>query len=520
MEAINLHYFARPESDKIINCIRSDRQRLINMLMLDCGLRVSETVTLRYEDFNFKNKCLTVRTLKKRGEKPIYRIIPLSDRLYAALADYITAHKNVQPSDFLFKGLKENTHLTRYAVNKYLSRTGHRENIKNLHPHALRHSFATQHITSGTPLENIKTMLGHSSYNTTLIYAHIPQQVLKQNIDNVTSAPPTLFTRLIRFFAPPKPAPRINVTFHTGNISIGRNNELDLLTRNMHNGINTLILGSIGSGKSHLLRQLQNTVGNVLKVPNQTNQPTPPKILKLDDVGNIKQSIANVLLYLYNNDKEKVFTLIYPDYDKTKIAERITRDSVKNLCNQIIKITARHEYILLIDSLDNITAKAVQTLEFLKDHFIIIAAAREIKVDKSSFLWNFDIIKLKNLQRPEALDLIHRLSYNLQVDDLDLFKNHIYEQTDGNPRAIYEMCDRYQKEPLLSTARIRAIRHTGAIPEIDCTVIVLIFLATIACLRYLNHEVENNSFRFIGGAALVLLIISRYFMKATKRKYV
>jgi hypothetical protein len=514
MEAINLHYFARNESDKIINCIRSDRQRLINMLMLDCGLRVSETVTLRYKDFNFKNKCLTVRTLKKRSEKPVYRIIPLSDRLYAELADYITARKDVQPSDFLFKGLKENTHLTRFAVNKYLSRTGNRENIKNLHPHALRHSFATQHITNGTPLENIKTMLGHSSYNTTLVYAHIPQQVLKQNIDNVTSAPPAFFTRVIRFFAPPGPAPRINIAFHTGNISIGRNNELDLLSRNMQNHINTLILGFIGSGKSHLLRQLQNTAA---KVPGQT---ATPKILKFDDAGNIKQSLASMLLYLYNNDKEKVFSLIYPDYDKTRIAERITRDSVKSLCSQIIKITARHEYILLIDSLDNITAKAVQTLEFLKDHFIIIAAAREIKVDKSSFLWNFDIVKLKNLPRPEALDLIHRLSYNLQIDDLDLFKNHIYEQTGGNPRAIYEMCDRYQKEPVLSTARIRAIRHTGAIPEVDCTVIVLIFLATIACLRYLNHEVENNSFRFIGGAALVLLIISRYFMKATKRKYV
>ena len=190
-----------------------------------------------------------------------------------------------------------------------------------------------------------------------------------------------------------------------------------------------------------------------------------------------------MLLYLYKNDKETVFNVIYPDFDAEKLSARITRDSVKNLCNLIIKVTAKREYTILIDSLDNITNKGVQTLEFLKDHFVIIGAAREIKIEKSSFIWNFDIIKLKNLQRPEAIDLIHRLSYNLQVDDLDVFKNHVYEQTDGNPRAIYEMCDRYQKETHLSTARIREIKHIGAVPEMDCTLIVLIFLAVVACLR-------------------------------------
>ena len=508
-----INYFTRSESDRIINCIRSERQQLINLIMLDCGLRVSETVSLTYENFNFKNKYLTVKSLKKRGKQ--YRIIPLSDRLYNALAEYIAKRKHIHASDFLFPGKFPERHITRFAINKYLKRTALKNNITKLHPHALRHSFATQHVEKGTPLENIKTMLGHNSYNTTLIYAHIPQALLKQNIDNVTGSKTTFLNRFVRLFAPLKPAKHININFHSGNISVGRNHELDQLIRNADNGINTLVTGFIGSGKSHLLNQL--------KTYYYTQQETGQiytKFLQFDDVGNIKQSLVNLLLFLYDNDKEKVFNLIYPNMDKSTFAQKITRDSVKSLCNHIIKITRRHEYILLIDSLDNITSKAVQTLEFLKDHFIIIAAAREIKIDKSSFLWNFDILKIQNLPRPVALDLIHRLSYNLQVDDFELFKNHIFEQTNGNPRAIYEMCDRYQKEPILNVSRIRAIRHAGALPEIDCTVIVLIFLACIACLRYLNHEVEGGSFRVIGGVALVFLIISRYFVKSMKRKYV
>ena len=513
MIASEINYFNRAESDNIIKCLKSERQKLINMIMLDCGLRVSETVSLKYENFNFKNKSLSVKSLKKRGK--VYRIIPLSDRLYNALADYISQRKNIQPSDYLFQGMIPGRHITRFAINKYLHRTAKKNNINNLHPHALRHSFATQHVVNGTPLENIKTMLGHTSYNTTLIYAHIPQSLLRQNINSVTGHRPTFFNRIIRFFAPLQTPKRININFHTGNISVGRGEELDQLIKNIDNGINTLMLGFIGSGKSHLLNQVQ-----MYYYAKQEVGQITTKILKFDDVGNIKQSLVNLLLFLYENDKENVFKLIYPNMDKSTFALRITRDSIKNLCNLIIKITQRHEYILMIDSLDNITNKAVQTLEFLKDHFVIIAAAREIKIDKSSFLWNFDVLKIQNLPRPVALDLIHRLSYNLQVDDIDLFKNHIFEQTNGNPRAIYEMCDRYQKEPVLSVSRIRAIRHTGALPEIDCTVIVLIFLACIACLRYLNHEVEGGSFRVIGGVALIFLIISRYFVKSMKHKFV
>jgi site-specific recombinase XerD len=42
-----------------------------------------------------------------------------------------------------------------------------------LHPHALRHSFATHHLSAGSSLAEIKTMLGHQNFNTTLIYAEI-----------------------------------------------------------------------------------------------------------------------------------------------------------------------------------------------------------------------------------------------------------------------------------------------------------------------------------------------------------
>jgi site-specific recombinase XerD len=50
-----------------------------------------------------------------------------------------------------------------------------KKKILPLHPHALRHSFATHHLSAGSSLAEIKTMLGHQNFNTTLIYAEIPK---------------------------------------------------------------------------------------------------------------------------------------------------------------------------------------------------------------------------------------------------------------------------------------------------------------------------------------------------------
>lgn len=491
-----IHYFAKNQSDSIIGQINNPRQKLIALIMLDCGLRVSECVSLQYKNFNFRDKALTVKSLKKRRE--LSRTIPLSDRLYAQLAEYVT-DKRVTPDAWLFPGSGD-SHVTRFAVNKYLDRYAERKDIPYLHPHALRHSFATQHLIAGTPLENIKTMLGHVSFDTTLVYAHIPQHVLRQNIDNLGNK-----TSFLKRILKPKTKPVINLSFDGNEIIIGRNAEIKSLADNASRKINTLVTGEIGVGKSCLLKQLETC-------------RLDSKILKLDDVGNIKKSLVNILIYLYNGDKEALFNVIHANADKEKTFEKITRESTKNISEEIIKVTRKHEYILLIDSLDDITNKAVRTLEFLKDHFVIIAAAREVKVDKSSFLWNFDVIRMKNMTRKDALTLISRLSCDLQTSDFELFRNHVYEQSAGNPRAVKELCDRYKKEPILDVAVIRSITHRGARKELDCTFVIILFLALVTCLRYLNHEVGDKSFRFIGGCAMALMLLSRYFMKGAKRK--
>jgi len=575
MNISKLHYLSPVEANNLLSTIKNLKHRLLVLLMVDCGLRVSECISLRYSNFDFKDKTLHVKSLKKR-DKQSTRIIPLSKRLYQELSNYLNLRKGIHAEDYLFPnpisqrkmlnkhsssaggGQEGAAHISRFAVNRMLSRLQYRNPVTsvNLHPHTLRHTFATQHLSAGTPIHNIKEMLGHASLNTTLIYAHIPIEHLRNNVETVTNPKSKVQKFFIRVFSPLHlwrgVGGEVNLHFrNTGIPTVGRNIILKQIFNNVDRGINTLILGNVGVGKSHLINCIKEnfqhqcppepdtersepnnkeqndtfmvSLSNHDKQKGSTNSnraPRTPKLLTLDNTADLKPTLAQMLLYILKTDQKGVYDFLYPDYDYNKALAHISRDTVQNIANKIVEITAKKSYTLLIDNVDAITPKATKVLEIFKDHFTIVTTARSVAVNRSSFIWNFDVIRLKELDRDSAMKLIQAHSGGIQVQDYNLFRNHVFEQTNGNPRAIEEIITRYRKEPVITNAVIRQIRHTGALREIDCSFAILLFLACVACLRYLNHEVSNASFRVIGGIGLVFLFLSRYIFRLTRKTHV
>ena len=211
--------------------------------------------------------------------------------------------------------------------------------------------------------------------------------------------------------------------------------------------------------------------------------------------------------------------MIFGDFDKTQILQKLQKDSVYNLISEIMKITDKHEYIMVIENVDGITTKAAKCIELLKDHFVIITTARQVPLNKSSFLWNFKQIELQPLNRITSIELIHKLSYDLDVEDFELYRQHIYDQSAGNPRVIFELCDRFRKEIYVTEENIRTIRHVGGLKEIDMSWTVMLLLACVALLRYTSREMGSESLRFIGGIAMIGLMFFRFFLSKTKRRY-
>ena len=155
------------------------RNRTILELMYSSGLRVSETVNLRVNDLKFDEGVIRVTG---KGDKE--RIVPIGIPAERLLQKYLDT---VRP-----KLLKEN--LGESAV--FLSNNGKvldRERVwgiikeaaklagikKNIHPHTLRHSFASHLLANGADLRVIQEMLGHADISTTQIYTHVDQDRLK-----------------------------------------------------------------------------------------------------------------------------------------------------------------------------------------------------------------------------------------------------------------------------------------------------------------------------------------------------
>jgi integrase/recombinase XerD len=499
-----VHYLNKRDSQRLVNSIKKINHKLIVLLMLDCGMRVSEAISLKLNDFDFKRKTVRVRSLKKRT-KTKYRTIPLSSRLYNVLADYLYKNKFDYDS-FLFPSDKTNSgHIIRQGVNHFLERYKNSLNIRNLHPHTLRHTCATSHLAQGVDLVHIKELLGHENLNTTTIYTHIPEEILRNSIEKAAAVDEPFFKKIAKKWFSTKKELLISMPTENNLPAIGRASEIEKVQSFINRDINTIILGPVGVGKSHLLSSIISD---------------NKKILRLDDCDNIKRSLILLLIYLYKNEKEAVFNLLYGDYDLEKLQIRLNRDSVRGLCDEIKKVVEQKEYILRIDTVDRITPKSIKALEELKDTFTIFTTARNISLNKGSFLWNFEIVHLNNLSRQASLELINRLSYDLSVEDYELFKNHIYEQSNGNPRVIFELVERYRKEPVITSDVVRDIRHFGSLKEIDMSLMIIIFLASLAILRYVSREIDNDSYRLLGGVAMILLIISRYFFRYSKRKFI
>ena len=161
------------------------RNYCIIHLMLDAGFRCSDVVNLNISDINFENHYLIVQ-----GKGSKYRCVPMSQRLEKYILTYILKYRENVKCEPLFVSLRrKGEYLTLNAIKQLFQKIKKSTGIVRLHPHMLRHTFATSYIMGGGNLEFLRLMLGHSDYETTKIYLHLAQQsmMIKANIYRLDS---------------------------------------------------------------------------------------------------------------------------------------------------------------------------------------------------------------------------------------------------------------------------------------------------------------------------------------------
>ncbi|MDR1617363.1 MAG: tyrosine-type recombinase/integrase [Syntrophomonadaceae bacterium] len=145
------------------------RNRIIILLMLDCGLRMMEVVGLKREDVHVTDSYLMVLG---KGNKT--RVVPVGNRVRNLLSDYMSLPmwKDAKHGYFLLH--KSGRPITGSVVKSLCFRLKRGTGIKKLHPHLFRHTFATNYLLGGFgDVYELSRILGHSEVRTTERYLHI-----------------------------------------------------------------------------------------------------------------------------------------------------------------------------------------------------------------------------------------------------------------------------------------------------------------------------------------------------------
>lgn len=171
-----------PEKADLAPIVKA-RDKAILELFFSTGMRVSELANLKRDQINLERDEFTVRG---KGDKT--RVAFLSNQARHALRQYLDIRKDESPHLFVrhdraapsFASAKEVGAITPRSIERLVKYYAVMAGIpKNVSPHTLRHSFATDLLMNGADLRSVQAMLGHSSITTTQIYTHVTNQQLK-----------------------------------------------------------------------------------------------------------------------------------------------------------------------------------------------------------------------------------------------------------------------------------------------------------------------------------------------------
>lgn len=165
------------------NDLKSLRDRAILELLFSAGLRVSELVSVNRDQINLKTQEFSIR-----GKGSKVRIVFISDAAKSALEKYLDKRIDIDPALFIRimnhesritnnKSLRITQRSIQRIVKCYATKAGI---VKDVHPHTLRHTFATDLLANGADIRSVQSMLGHSSITTTQVYTHVTDQRLKE----------------------------------------------------------------------------------------------------------------------------------------------------------------------------------------------------------------------------------------------------------------------------------------------------------------------------------------------------
>ncbi len=171
----------RDEVRRFFESLRSFRDLAIAAIMLFCGLRSREVISLRLDDVDLLQAEIRVHG---KGDKD--RVLPLPPYLRGVLASYLRIERPVSEHEALFVSLKRPRRgrpMTPAGLRGLFRYHRKRSGIAAANPHRLRHTFAVDMVREGMPIPVLMRILGHSSFDMTMRYVNLSAEDVREELE-------------------------------------------------------------------------------------------------------------------------------------------------------------------------------------------------------------------------------------------------------------------------------------------------------------------------------------------------
>ena len=154
------------------------RGAVIMSVLLNTGLRVAELGLLDVQDAKLKPRSGQV-TVRGKGNK--VRTVPLNAAARESISHWLGLRPEVEDAALFISQLL--ARITTRSIERVVAEYGHAARLERLTPHMLRHTFAKTLVDKGVSIDQVATLLGHASLNTTRIYTTPGQRDLEQAVE-------------------------------------------------------------------------------------------------------------------------------------------------------------------------------------------------------------------------------------------------------------------------------------------------------------------------------------------------
>jgi len=155
------------EIQRMFNACENTKHKVILAVLYSCGLRVSELINLKWDHIDRSRNIINIIQAKGNKDRQVglpQSIVPLLEKYY----------KEYRPKEYILNGQTSPQYSDR-SVGEVIKQLAEKANIlnKKVHPHLIRHCYATHLVEAGTDINLIQKLLGHANVKTTNIYLHI-----------------------------------------------------------------------------------------------------------------------------------------------------------------------------------------------------------------------------------------------------------------------------------------------------------------------------------------------------------